>query len=368
MRYTLSQKVGHIARAILAWFGAFLLFGFFRFYGTVNIDTTAEELWSAAPRVYLTQIFTAAVVTGILYGIVDLFVDKPKYQRWTFWRLLALKGTLHFFIILITLTALIAGRVRLGIVEYTDLDISIPYILSNHSFHVFVVFFTLTSWLMNAYQQLNQKFGRGVLIEMLLGKYHKPQEADRILMFIDLRSSVHIAEVLGHIQYSSLLQECFFDLNTQLSRYKAKIYQYVGDQVVLHWSLEDGLQNSNCIRCFFAFVNRLEKRNAFYQEKYGLEPYFKAGGHMGRVTVAEVGLLKRSIAFHGDTVNTTSRIHDQCNDYKQQLLVSRELLSRLVDTTDLKYVFVGDEILKGKHHSMELYGIQDIASKSVDKG
>jgi adenylate cyclase len=360
MRYTLSQKVGHIARVTIAWLVAYLLFGFIRFYGTINTDSVAEQLWSAAPRVYLSQIIVAALITGLLYGLVDLFVDKPKYQRWSFWRLLALKGTLHFFIILITLTALMIGRVRLGVVDSQDVNISLSYILSNKSFHVFVVLFTITSWMMNAYQQVNQKFGRGVLIEMLLGKYHKPQEADRILMFIDLRSSVSIAEGLGHIQYSSLLQDCYFDLNIQLSRYKAKIYQYVGDQVVLHWSLEDGLQDSNCIRCFFAFKNRLKKREEHYQEQYGLTPYFKAGAHMGRVTVAEVGLLKRSIAFHGDTVNTTSRIHDQCNDYQQQLLVSRDLLSRLIDKSNLKYVFVGDEILKGKHHSMELYGIQDI--------
>ncbi len=364
MRYTLSQKVGHIARVILAWFAAYLLFGFIRFYGTIHVDAVEEQLWSSSPRVYLSQIFLAAVITGVLYGLVDLFVDKPKYQRWSFWRLLALKGTLHFFIILITLTALLIGRVRLGIVEFTDLNISVTYILRNKSFQVFVVLFTLASWMMNAYQQMNQKFGRGVLIDMLLGKYHKPQEADRILMFIDLRSSVHIAEELGHIQYSSLLQDCYFDLNTQLSRYKAKIYQYVGDQVVLHWSLEDGLQDSNCIRCFFAFLNRLEERQDHYQEAYGLEPYFKAGAHMGRVTVAEVGVLKRSIAFHGDTVNTTSRIHDQCNDYQQQLLVSRDLLSRLVDKSDLKYVYVGDEILKGKHHSMELYGIHEVGEKN----
>jgi len=364
MRYTLSQKVGHIARVILAWFAAFLLFGFIRFYGTINTDAVTEQLWSSAPRVYVTQLFLAAVITGLLYGMVDLIVDKPKYQRWSFWRLMALKGTLHFCIILITLTSLLIGRVRLGIVEFNDLDMSASYILSNKSFQVFVVLFTLTSWLMNAYQQMNQKFGRGVLIEMLMGKYHKPQEADRILMFIDLRSSVRIAEELGHIQYSSLLQDCYFDLNTQLSRYKAKIYQYVGDQVVLHWSLENGLQNSNCIRCFFAFTNQMKERDDYYEETYGVKPYFKAGAHMGRVTVAEVGVLKRSIAFHGDTVNTTSRIHDQCNDYQQQLLVSRDLLSRLIDRSKLKYVFVGDEILKGKHHSMELYGIHDIGAKT----
>ena len=82
MRYTLSQKVGHIARVILAWFATYLLFGFIRFYGTIHTDAVEEQLWSSAPRVYLTQIFLAAVITGVLYGLVDLFVDKPKYQRW----------------------------------------------------------------------------------------------------------------------------------------------------------------------------------------------------------------------------------------------------------------------------------------------
>ena len=90
----------------------------------------------------------------------------------------------------------------------------------------------------------------------------------------------------------------------------------------------------------------MKEKDDHYEEVYGLKPYFKAGAHMGRVTVAEVGVLKRSIAFHGDTVNTTSRIHDQCNNYQQQLLVSRDLLSRLIDRSKLKYVFVGDEILK----------------------
>ena len=92
----------------------------------------------------------------------------------------------------------------------------------------------------------------------------------------------------------------------------------------------------------------------------------KAGAHMGKVTIAEVGVRKRSIAFHGDTVNTTSRIHDQCNNYGQRLLVSKELLSRLADPGKLRYVYIGDEILKGKHHHMEIYGIKGLAQGLAD--
>ncbi|MDX1407915.1 MAG: adenylate/guanylate cyclase domain-containing protein, partial [Saprospiraceae bacterium] len=166
-----------------------------------------------------------------------------------------------------------------------------------------------------------------------------------------------IAEQLGHVHYSYLLQDCYFDLNTQLNRYKARIYQYVGDEVVLYWDLRDGLTDNNCINLFFGFVDRLEARRSYYERRYGLMPFFKAGAHVGRVTVAEIGLLKRDIAFHGDTVNTTSRIHDQCNQFDQQLLISEDLKARLADRHALQYTYLGKEVLKGKHSSLEIYAV-----------
>ena len=115
------------------------------------------------------------------------------------------------------------------------------------------------STILDFYQQVKQKFGRGVFLDIFLGRYHKPKESDRIFAFIDLKSSVTLAEKLGHVRYSHLLQDCFFDLTTQLDKHRAKIYQYVGDQVVLHWSIEDGLKDNRCIHIFFAFADRLEK-------------------------------------------------------------------------------------------------------------
>ena len=32
----------------------------------------------------------------------------------------------------------------------------------------------------------NEKFGRGVLLNMLIGKYKQPKEEERLLMFLDL--------------------------------------------------------------------------------------------------------------------------------------------------------------------------------------
>ena len=364
MRSTLWQKIGHILRAILAWCLAYFFLGFVRFYGMASPEYATQAIWSSAPRLFISQILLAGIITGVLYGLVDLFTDRIQFQRWSFWRLIALRLILHFFII--TFAVLVMSRVRFDILTADHIQQQdLSNVLTNKSFQVFVVFFLIVTVVLNAYQQVNQKFGRGVLLEMMFGKFHKPKEKMRIFMFIDLKSSVRIAEELGHVQYSQLLQDCYFDLNTQLSRYRARVYQYVGDQVVLHWRPEDGLLDNNCIRCFFAFLDRLNAREEHYMQHYGVKPFFKAAAHIGRVTIAEVGVLKRSIAFHGDTVNTTSRLHDQCNNYNQQLLISKELLSRLPYKNELKIAYIGDEVLKGKYRSMEIYGIQYIDRTSV---
>ena len=123
-------------------------------------------------------------------------------------------------------------------------------------------------------------------------------------MFLDLRSSTTIAEQLGHVRFSSLLQECFFDMTNAIVNGRADVYQYVGDEVVLSWPKERGLENSRCVRCYFEIRNALSARRDHYLSEYGIEPVFKAGLHLGWVTVSEVGIVKREICYHGDVLNT----------------------------------------------------------------
>ena len=129
--------------------------------------------------------------------------------------------------------------------------------------------------------QVSDKFGQGVLVSFLLGKYHRPKEDDRIFMFMDLKSSTTYAEQLGHIKYSQFIQDCFFDITDVISAYDAKIYQYVGDEVVLSWSMKEGVENGHCINTFFAYDTLLKSKKGYYEKKYGIVPEFKAGGNGG---------------------------------------------------------------------------------------
>ena len=98
-----------------------------------------------------------------------------------------------------------------------------------------------------------------MLFNLFTGKYHKPREERRIFMCLDLKSSTSIAEKLGDIQYHCLLNQFFFDITKCILYTDGEIYRYVGDEVVVSWSMKSGLQNANCIRTYFYARNEINK-------------------------------------------------------------------------------------------------------------
>ncbi len=209
---------------------------------------------------------------------------------------------------------------------------------------------------------INDYFGQGVLVNFLLGRYHSPKEEVRIFLFMDLKSSTSYAEEYGHIKYSNLIQDCFYDLTDIVYNRCAKVYQYVGDEVILTWEIEKGIHNNNCIQTFFDFDRAIKKKEDYYTNKYGLIPEFKAGIHYGDVIITEIGGAKEELAYHGDTVNTAARIQSVCNEREKKLIVSADLLAILNDKElDKKYCFDSEGIthLKGKKHAVGIFSVEE---------
>jgi adenylate cyclase len=202
---------------------------------------------------------------------------------------------------------------------------------------------------------MNKKFGPGILLQYLTGKYFNPIEEDRIFMFLDLKSSTTIAEKLSHIRYSQLIQECFAELTQPLLTYKGQIYQYVGDEAVITWEKDQGLENINCIKFYYDYIDRLEQKKDFFLNRYDVFPEFKAGLSMGLVTVAEVGELKTEIAYHGDVLNTAARIQGYCNKFDKQLLASESLVEALEQNSDYTFEYLGEVELRGKEGHSKIY-------------
>jgi adenylate cyclase len=207
------------------------------------------------------------------------------------------------------------------------------------------------------YAEISENIGHGILINFFTGKYHSPTEEKRIFMFSDMKSSTTIAEKLGHIKYFELLREYYSDLSESIIEYSGEIYQYVGDEIVVSWKYKDGIENNNCIKCFFAMKEDLRKRSDWYNKNFGLLPTFKAGFHFGKVTTGEIGALKKEIIFTGDVLNSTARIQGLCNQYKVDLLISNDLIKNLDLGSEFQIKSLGKIELRGKIENLELYTI-----------
>ena len=189
--------------------------------------------------------------------------------------------------------------------------------------------------------------------------YSKPfSEVERIFMFLDIRSSTTIAEELGHVQYFELLNDFFRDIAEPISKNKGQIYQYVGDEVVVSWPLEDGLSNANCLQCFFGIVDVMGSLTNKYLQKYGVNPSFKAGMHFGKVSTGTVGTLKKEIIYTGDVLNTASRIEGLCNKHNVDLLLTKALVDTLPLNNDFLPKRIGEISLRGKSTEIMLFTIE----------
>jgi adenylate cyclase len=185
---------------------------------------------------------------------------------------------------------------------------------------------------------------------------------DRIFCFIDLKESTSIAEKLGHLQFAMFLRDYYSDISDALRRTAAQIYQYVGDEIVLSWSFPDGLRDNNLINCVFQMKKILNGVRQKYITAYGVYPQFRAGLHVGKVIVTWVGELKKEIVYIGDTVNTASRIQEDCKRLEKDFLISEDILKHIGSFGATRASFVEETIPRGRVSPVKLYSLEESSS------
>ena len=204
---------------------------------------------------------------------------------------------------------------------------------------------------------MKNNIGHRIFIPILFGRYHIPKEQERIFTFIDLKSSTKMAEKLGHVLYSNLIQDCFRDLSELVIKYNGSIYQFVGDEAVITWRTKKKNNFTHSIQLFLEFRKKLEEKRSYYFVRYDTLPVFKAATHCGSVMVAEVGgTIKSEIAYHGDVLNTTSRMMELCNLYNSDHIVSDDIM-KFVDhvVCETEFEYTGDIDLRGKDRSTRVF-------------
>jgi adenylate cyclase len=285
---------------------------------------------------------------GLLFGLLPISTVLKLKNRSSFLSVVLIGTSLYilFFFCVIFITSLYGN----------SFVFAQRYVFSPEGLIV-LFHLSIASLLYHLILQINKKFGPGVLLEYTVGRYFAPKVEERAFMFLDLKSSTHLAEKLEHVSYSRLVQDCYAELTIPLIQYNAEVYQYVGDEVVVTWRMNHSFSASYCHEFAYAFQDRLEAKKDYFSLNYGVKPQFKAGAHCGKVTVAEVGEIKTEIAYHGDVLNTASRIQSLCNQFEKQLLLSESLVTRLPEKDRSRISFVAEADLKGKESSTKIYTI-----------
>jgi adenylate cyclase len=200
--------------------------------------------------------------------------------------------------------------------------------------------------------------GGRVLTNIVLGRYHKPLSEQRIFMFLDVSGSTALAEKLGGVGAYSMISRFFFDVAQETARYGGDTHEYIGDEVVVTWPLEAGIENARCLDCYFAIYDRLARKAPFYERDFGLVPTFRVGLHGGPIIAGECGDDKREIVYFGDTINTAARIQETCKEFQRPLLISGELLQQIESQSKYSTISLGKVRLRGREKEIELFAVE----------
>lgn len=204
--------------------------------------------------------------------------------------------------------------------------------------------------------EINEKYSPGVFTDIFIGKYFKPKEEKRIILFIDLKDSTPIAEKLGHTKYFFFIRDFIHHISLALLEYDGLIYQYVGDEIVVSW-LSTSNNKNKCIQSVVRARRIIQKESDYYRRKYGMVPEYRVGVHLGLVTVGEIGIVKKDLTMSGDAMNTTARIRTMTGELNQKFVGSADFVNN-VGLKDWQVESLGVIDLKGKELPMELFAIK----------
>jgi adenylate cyclase len=204
---------------------------------------------------------------------------------------------------------------------------------------------------------ISDKYGKGIMWRIITGKYHRPVVEERIFMFMDLKESTAMTQRLGDEMYFQLLRSVFLLVTDPVLNHEGEIYQYVGDEIVLSWMMDKGLERANSIHCFFSIAREIKNREDEFLRLFGEVPEFKAAIHMGSVVAGEIGVIKKDIVFSGDVLNSTSRILSQTKVYGEDLLVSDLIYEKLKADPSLDFRFLEALVLRGRTSESRIYSV-----------
>uniref|UniRef100_UPI00321789AA adenylate/guanylate cyclase domain-containing protein n=1 Tax=uncultured Draconibacterium sp. TaxID=1573823 RepID=UPI00321789AA len=326
-------------------------------------DHDVSDMLSGGMTFVVNEVLLSSIVISAFATLswFTLNIVYPRLVRSYKIRKLAV-GVVLFDILVFSVIGILLGIVHYSIDKDLTLTESVgklPDFLFNSTILFFLIILFIGGYVYQLINTLLHQIGYAPLGKIMMGYYQKPREENLIFMFLDLQSSTTFAEKLGHKRYSYFIQDCFKCVSNSLLATRGRVYQFVGDEVVVTWNAKKDRSYRAAVDFFYLYEKALNKRREYFLKEYGLLPVFTASINVGKVMAAEVGEIKRELAFHGDVLNTAARIQKQCKLYKKRILVTEKFAELLKNSTsDYEINYVDEVKFHGKNKEEKLYEVQ----------
>ncbi|WP_345336566.1 adenylate/guanylate cyclase domain-containing protein [Ferrimonas pelagia] len=308
-------------------------------------------------------------ILGCLHWLSNLISATSPIRRMSYMVIVSFKG------LFLLIGAMLLIKITLWIntwtpaphldVEYNRLTQSLLNSPSTQSLVLYLVWVRLCLAFL---EQMVLLVGQRNLINMGLGKYHRPRQEQRVFLFIDMVGSTAHAEALGDYRFSRLVQDCFDLLSSCVQQQRGEIYRYIGDAVMISWKIKPGREMERSLDLYHEFIQMLYWNRHYFQEQYGFLPRFKGAVHGGKVMAAVVGVNKQEISYFSDVLNTLARLQDQCGPLKKNLLISGQVQQWLGENGKYQLEPIGPMRLKGKQHEIDVFAVVSPPSSVTGTG
>jgi adenylate cyclase len=300
-----------------------------------------------------------SVVLMLLIGGVEIFLPRTRLGRWLaqrpFLAALAFKSVLYTAIIVAVIGGQLGPRTALLALDAEAAQAFRAQLRSSLPQGLLVAVAAQTVILLILLRQATQIVGERTARAIAFGRYHRPRTEERFFLFIDIVGSTPVAERLGALSVHRYLNRIFQASADPIDDHGGDVYQYVGDEIVVTWPVPEGRAGAKPLACLYAVEAALDRAAPDFEREFGTVPRLRAALHAGEVVTGEAGGSRRAIVFHGDVMNTTSRVENLTRTLGHRFLVTEDALARMEGTQAYALTDLGLQSLRGREAPLRVY-------------
>lgn len=185
------------------------------------------------------------------------------------------------------------------------------------------------------------------------------------VLFCDIRDFTAFSRTLSSYDVMFVLNRYFYQLGEIIERNKGYIDNYIGDQVMALFGIDDDPRAPiRAVNAGLEMLGAIDRLKPYMDAMYGRHFDVGIGIHYGEAVIGSVGFRAREkVTAIGDTVNLASRIEQANKQAGTRLLISDSLHERVKESISVKdFIRVK---LRGAGDRMTLYEVSGISAEAL---